>query len=142
MPTESASLLIRCQMALGLTQEELGDLLGRNRRTIQRWQDRGFDPLPATAEALADAVRAVRPDLADEVLELGRKTALATGMAPPARAVTAELLEEILWAATEAGGAQGTTPEGIRAAVLAALVKMEEAGVDVGAVVAGLKART
>jgi transcriptional regulator with XRE-family HTH domain len=129
-------------MALGLTQEELGELLGKNRRTIQRWQDGRFSPTAGEAETLAEALRAVRPDLADQVLELGRKTAIAAGMAAPAQAVTAEVIQEILRAAAEAGEGQGMTPEGIRAAVLAALVKVEEAGVEVGAVVAGLKAET
>jgi len=34
MPADSAALLIHCQMALGLTQEELRELLCRTRRTI------------------------------------------------------------------------------------------------------------
>jgi transcriptional regulator with XRE-family HTH domain len=66
MPTESASLLIRCQMALGLTQEELGDLLGRNRRTIQRWQDTGFDPTAAVAETLARRATSVSVKLSGQ----------------------------------------------------------------------------
>jgi hypothetical protein len=34
MSQESSRLLVQCQMALGLTQKGLGDLLGRDRRTI------------------------------------------------------------------------------------------------------------
>jgi transcriptional regulator with XRE-family HTH domain len=45
MPAESVALLVRCPMALGLTQEELGELLGRTKRTIQRWQTSGFVPV-------------------------------------------------------------------------------------------------
>jgi transcriptional regulator with XRE-family HTH domain len=136
MPSDSAALLIHCQVALGLTQEELGDLLGKNRRTIQRWQDSGFEPMADQAETLAGALEPVRPDLAEQVRELGRKAAIAAGVTPPARPATAEVIDAILRAAADAGG---TTPEAIRPAITAALLKAEEAGVEVRAIVAGLK---
>jgi transcriptional regulator with XRE-family HTH domain len=136
MPSDSAALLIQCQIALGLTQEELGDVLGRNRRTVQRWQDSGFEPTADQAETLARALEPVRPDLAEQVRELGRKAAIAAGVTPPARPATAEVIDAILRAAADAGG---TTPEAIRPAITAALLKAEEAGVEVRAIVAGLK---
>jgi hypothetical protein len=135
MPADSAVLLIHCQMALGLTDGELGELLDRSRRTILRWHDRGFLPTAHQAETLADALRPVRPDLAEQVLALGERAALAAGMTPPARPATAEAIEAILRAAADAGG---TSPEAIRPVIVAALLKAKEVGVDVSAIVAGL----
>jgi len=139
MPADSGALLIHCQMALGLTQQGLGDLLGMTKRTIQRWQDRGFAPLAQQAETLAHALRPVRPDLADQVLELRRKVALAAEDAPPVVPATAEVIDGILRAAADAAG---TSPEAIRPAITAALLEADEAGVDVKALVAGLKSAT
>ena len=136
MPADSAALLVRCQIALGLTQEELGELLGRNKRTIQRWQASGFELMADQAETLAHALQPVRPDLAEQVLELGRRAAIAAGMTPPGRPATAQVIDAILRAAADAGG---TSPEAIRPAITAALLKAEEAGVEVRSIVAGLK---
>src|SRR5450631_2773617 len=41
MAIDSGKMLTQCQFALHLTQEELADLIGVSKRTIQRWQDRG-----------------------------------------------------------------------------------------------------
>jgi transcriptional regulator with XRE-family HTH domain len=136
MPADSAALLVRCQIALGLTQEELGELLGRTKRTIQRWQTSGFEPVADQVETLAHALQPVRPDLAEEVLELGRKAAIVAGVTPPARPATAEVIDAILRAAADAGG---TSPEAIRPAIAAAFLEAEEMGVEVRAIVAGLK---
>jgi transcriptional regulator with XRE-family HTH domain len=126
-------------MALGLSQEQLGELLGKTRRTIQRWQESGFSLTVDQAETLAVALQAVRPDLAAEVLELGRRTAVAAGANPPARPATAGEIDAILRAAADAGG---TSPEAIRPAVAAAMQAAEEAGLEVSAIVAGLKPAT
>ena len=83
MPLDSSILLVDCQMALGLDQQEYAAFLGVDRRSIQRWQDKGFSPLPEMAQKLADAVRPTRPDLADRVIELGAKSAALTGAVPP-----------------------------------------------------------
>jgi transcriptional regulator with XRE-family HTH domain len=136
MPVDSAALLVHCQMALGLTQKELGDLLGRDRRTIQRWQERDAALTADQAETLAKALQPVRPDLAQQVLELGRTAALAAGGIPATRPATAEVIDAILRAAADA---VGTSPEAIRPAIAAAFLKAEETGVDVSAIVAGLR---
>jgi len=133
MATDSAALLVHCRIALGLTQKGLGDLLGKNRRTIQRWQETGVSLMPDEAQTLANALQPVRPDLAEQVLELGRKTALAGLPHGPA---TAEVIGAILQAAADAAG---TSPGAIRPAITAALLKAEEAGVEVSAIVAGLR---
>jgi transcriptional regulator with XRE-family HTH domain len=75
MPADSAAFLIHCQLALGFSQEELGELLDRNRRTIQRWQERGFEPTVAQAETLAQALQSVR-DLTRAWVRLDRKSIL------------------------------------------------------------------
>jgi hypothetical protein len=103
MPMDSAVLLVHCQIALGLTQKELGDLLG-----------------------MASALQPVRPDLAEQVLELGRTMGIVGQPASPA---TAEVIDAILQAAADAGG---TSPEAIRPAVTAALLKAEERGLPRG----------
>jgi transcriptional regulator with XRE-family HTH domain len=139
MPTNSGALLVHCQLALGLSQEELGDLLGMTRRTIQRWQARGFEPTADQAQTLAHALQPVRPGLAEQVLELARKAALLAGVTPPARPATADVIDAILRAAADAAG---TSPDAIRPAITAALLKAEEAGGDVSAIVAGLKSTT
>jgi len=41
MPTNPAALLVHVQFALGLSQQGLGALIGRTKRTIQRWQGHG-----------------------------------------------------------------------------------------------------
>jgi hypothetical protein len=136
MAADSATLIVHCQIALDLTQRELGDLLGKNRRTIQRWQSRGCHLLPAEAKTLAAALRPVRPDLADQALALGQKSAIALGMTPPA---TLQEIDEILQAAARAAG--GIATGAVRRAVTAAFVKAAERGFDLKAVVAGLRAK-
>jgi transcriptional regulator with XRE-family HTH domain len=139
MSADSAVLLIHCQKALGLTQEELGELLDMSRRTILRWQERGFQPTADQAETLAEALQPVRPDLAEQVLALGKQAALAAGVAPPALPAAAEVIEAILQAAADVAG---TSPGAIRPALTAALSRAEEAGVEVSAILAGLKSPT
>jgi hypothetical protein len=139
MPSNSGVLLVLCQQALRLTQQELGELLGCTKRTIQRWQDRGFAPGALEAETLARALQPLRPDLADQVLQLRRTVALAAGMPPPVVPATAEVIAGILRAAADA---VGTSPEAIRPAIMAALLEADAAGVDVQALVAGLKSNT
>jgi len=129
MPDDSAILMVLCQRALGITQQEMADLLGKDRRTIQRWQDKGCAPHPTDAAKLANALRPTRADLADQVLALGRAMAASAGM------VTPEVIAEILQAAAQVGG---TTPEAIRPVVAAAFVKAVEAGVDATGVAARL----
>jgi hypothetical protein len=113
----SAALVVQCQVALGMTQAELGELVGRDRRTIQRWQDRGCTLLPQDAQVLADALRPVRPDLAEELLVLAAPAGAAQSPIP----ATPEVVDAILRAATDA--AKGTPPGAIRAAVAAAFAE-------------------
>jgi hypothetical protein len=135
MSIDDNQLMIECQLALGITQKEMGALLDKDRRTIQRWQDTGCRMLPADAEKLANAVRPVRPDLAEAVLALGEKTARQAGLPGPVAAASAEVVQGIIDAAAAAAD---LSPETMRGAVRAAFVRAMEADVDVRAVVAAM----
>jgi hypothetical protein len=131
MPSDSAALLVHIQIALGLSQKELGALVGRTKRTIQRWQDSGVVTLDEDqATILAAHLRPARPDLAEQVLTLGRPAQTTGQLATP------EALAAILGAA---GAAGGMSPEGARPLVLAAFQQAAAEGVDVGAVVVALR---
>jgi len=136
MAPDSAVLLILCGDALGLNQRQFAEFLGVNRRSIQRWQDKGFSPLPDMAQKLADAVRPTRPDLADQVIALGAKSSAILGVTPPYSPASPEVIAAIVQAAAEAAR---MSPEAMRPAVTAAFTTAGEAGVDVRAVIAGLK---
>ncbi len=136
MASDSAKLMVQCQIALGLTQKAMGDLMGKDRRTIQRWQHRGCILLPSDAKTLANRLRPTHPDLADQVVGLGRDTATAMGAAPE---VTPEVIAAILKVARAAAG--GVAPIAIRSAVTAALTEIAQGGFDVRAVVEGLTTR-
>jgi len=103
-PADSFAILVHRPIRPGLTQEELGDLLGRNRRIIQRWQDSGFVPTADQAETPARALQPVRPDLAEQVLELVREAVVVVGVIRPARLATPEAIDAIVWAAADAVG--------------------------------------
>ncbi len=138
MPEDPGTLFVECQMALQLTQEELGKLVGRTKRTMQRWQDKGSSLLPSEARMLADALRSVRPDLAERVLELGRESAATIGLAPPVAPPGPEVIEAIVRAAAEAAGA---SPDAMRSAIAAAFSKAEELGAEVRGIASGLRTK-
>ena len=137
MSTESALLMVHCQVALGLTQKELGALVRRDRRTIQRWQDKGCQLTPDEVEALAAALGPVRPDLVEAVRELGRKWRKAMGASAPA---TPEVIDAIVAAAAAEIGT-AVTKRAVEAALRAAFGKAADAGVELGAVVRGMQWR-
>jgi hypothetical protein len=123
-------------MALQMTQAELGDLLGVHKRTIQRWQERHLSLSPSQAERLAAALRPVQRELAEAVLEIGRRFAAQVGTTAPMLPAAPEAIEEVVRAAAEACS---TTPEAIRPAVVAAFAKAQELELEVGEIVAGVE---
>ena len=129
MAIDSNVLLTHCQLALGVTQKELGDLIGVSKRTIQRWQDGGCNLYPWQAELLAGALRSKRPDLADQMTELAKKEAKAL------RHVTPELVDRVMQAAAGAGG---IGVEAARPIVTAALVQAADLDLDLQRLVAKL----
>jgi hypothetical protein len=139
MSTDSARLMVHCQMALKLSQKELGAIVGKDRRTIQRWQDKGCTALlPQEAEALASALRPTHPDLADQVLALGGRTAVSIGQAVQSIPVTPLVIDAILAAATRAAQ---TSPGAIEAVVEAAFDEAARAGVQPAPVAAAIRTR-
>lgn len=131
MPTGSDALLVQVQMALGLSQEALGTLLGVTRRTIQRYQSRGVVMLSEEqSTVLADRLRPTHPDLADAVLALGRHLRSAGVAASP------EGLAAIVQATATAGR---LSPDAARPLVRAAFEQAAAEGLDVAAVLAALR---
>ena len=47
-----SALIVHCQEALGLDQQQFAAFMEVDRRTIQRWQDRGFSLLPDKAQKI------------------------------------------------------------------------------------------
>jgi hypothetical protein len=126
---------------LDLSQEAFGDILGRSKRTIQRWEDRGTGLVPSEVVALARAPTPVRPDLATQIAASPDSTLEQPGIVPlaaPTTSATSDPIDSIVDAAAEAVGA---TPDAIRPAVEAAFVRAHELGLDVQTVVDRLNRR-
>jgi len=130
MAMDSATLLTHVQIALHMTQREMGALVGRDRRTIQRWQDRGCTLMPGEAATLAKALQAERPDLAAQVMALGDKGAGMAGIA------SATVIAAIVKAAAAAAG---VSQETIKPGLVAAFAKANESRLSTGAVLVGLR---
>jgi transcriptional regulator with XRE-family HTH domain len=134
-------LIIECRMALGLTQEDFGNIVGRTKRTVQRWEDGGAVLVASEGETLARALISVRPDLAEKIAEAIDTTLDALGLAPTVDAsglVTPGPVDAIVRAAADA---MGVTPDVVRPAVAAAFERARELGLDVEAVARALGER-
>ena len=72
----SAPILLRAQLTLGMTQTELGALIGASRKTVARWQNHAQTFSPRQIQALASANflvdRRQAPIVRLEVVGLGR----------------------------------------------------------------------
>jgi transcriptional regulator with XRE-family HTH domain len=134
-------LIIECRMALGLSQKQLGDLVGCAKRTIQRWEDRGAILIPSEVEPLVRALCSVRLDLAERLATSIGTSLEALGidasLASPAPA-SFDPIDSVVRVATEA---VGVTPDAIRPALTAAFVRAAELGLDVQAVARALSQR-
>jgi hypothetical protein len=132
MPFDSATLLVHVQVALQLSQKDLGALIGRTKRTIQRWQSKGTSMLTGEeARILADQLGTAHADLAEQVLALGARHGAVLGTT-----ASPQVLEAILVAVALEGY---MTPKAARPLVVAAFEKAAEEGVSVQAVVAALR---
>ncbi len=120
-------LFVQAQVALGLTQREFADLLGCERRTIQRWQDRGGNVSTGDLLKLAAALDAVKPELAAECRRVASQD--------PTQPASPDNIARIVQAAATA---MGTTPEAVRPAVEAAFKTAMAAGESVGGMVLGM----
>jgi transcriptional regulator with XRE-family HTH domain len=131
MAGASDILLIQCRMALGLSQQGFGDLLGRTKRTVQRWEDRGTALMLSEVEVLARALLPVRPDLAVQIADSAATTLDQLGIPPAGDAsprASSTPTDSVVRAAAEV---LGVTPDAIRPAIAAAFVRAREAGLDV-----------
>jgi transcriptional regulator with XRE-family HTH domain len=141
MAATSGPLIIRCRIALQLTQKEFGDLVGRTKRTIQRWEEAGTALIAPDTEALVRALHAERPDLAEQIAAAGGTSLEQLGLAPAAdlrSMATADGIEAIVRAAADA---MGVEPKAIRSAVAAAFVRAHELDLAVETVVEKLNGR-
>jgi len=134
MASASSTLIVQCRMALGLTQKELGDIVGSTKRTVQRWEGSGALLTPSQVEALARALCPVRPDLAEQIAAVAGTTLDNLGIAPPTDASPPSPSDAIDSVVRAAAGAMGVTPDAIRPAVAAAFERACDAGLDVQAV--------
>lgn len=132
MSTDWVKLFLQVRDALGLTQKQLGEFLGVNRRTIQRWEERGGIGLDRkNAEKLAAALRPDHAELADTVVQAARLEEVRFGqLASP------EAVASILEAAARAGG---MSVEAVKPVVRAALEATAASGAHPSAVVAALE---
>ncbi len=145
------ALVTRAGLALGKSQEQIGELIGVSRRTISRWMHTSGTVLaPGQAATLARALYPVDPALAARVAassgqtleSLGTVTQLASEV--PRLVVKeaidpARLVEVIVCAAAEALDA---SPRVVRPALLAAFASAREVGLTVEAVESALRARS
>jgi transcriptional regulator with XRE-family HTH domain len=133
---------MRAQMALGLSQKELADLLGVSARSIIRWRGEPGRLPPQTVQSLAGAVFAVDRALAAEIAERQRTTLEDLGIAAPRvaslGAEPALLVDSVVSAAAEA---LSTTPQAVRPAVLAAFERAKALELEIDAVRDALRPR-
>ncbi len=133
------SLLTKAQIAMGMSQEQLGKVAGVSRRTMVRWQqgDNGpsLDQWVTIARRVYRQDRAVASEIAQKMGEslesLGLEApAPAQQAAPPARPMPpiGDLVDSIVCAAAEA---VTMTPQAIRPAVLAAFDRAASVAVTI-----------
>jgi transcriptional regulator with XRE-family HTH domain len=136
----TAGLLVEAQNALGVSQGQLGDMLGLSRQTIWRYQTAQSNPLASSLQDLARRVRAIDSGLASRLAGAGtgaRKTGFR--IAAPARPTstgggrleTRLMADAIVCAAAEALDA---SPRTVRRALLAAFARARDTGLALDAI--------
>jgi len=146
-PSEAAPLLVRAAIALGLTQEGLGELLGASRRTVQRWQAGRTSPEVREFKELARHVYAADAQLAAEIAVACHETLESLGLVAPKPPVVAVVdappprpsplvVDAVVCAAADAVGG---TPASVRAVLLAAFERAAARGLTAEEGVAGLR---
>jgi hypothetical protein len=156
-PAKTRALLARAQGALGVSQGRIGILAYASERTGQRWATGRAAPIPEHFGHLAAAVYPVDPALAAELAAAGDTTLVALGLekppepppppAPPApdaaspRAPSPALplqpaVDSIVCAAADA---VDLLPKQLRPALLAAVMRAKELGIDLETMETGLR---
>ncbi|MDP9000984.1 MAG: helix-turn-helix domain-containing protein [Myxococcota bacterium] len=141
MPLDPKALFERCRDALGLTQEELGRMLGVSRRTAQRWSTQGIP-----SYSIIDLARVAHPRdpaLATEIVTALGTTLEAAGIVAPAppgapAPVPDGVVDAVVCAAAEA---MEMMPNEVRPGLLAAFARASEIGLTVDVIEHALRAR-
>ena len=149
---QAPHLLVHAQLALGVSQEELGRRIGVSRRTMTRWGTGQGSPGISHWAQIARLTYAVNRVLAAQIASEMGETLVSLGIEapppPPAPAPVApaapatppipvgDLVDSIVCAAAEAASA---TPQVMRPAILAALDRMRSVQLGVDEVRAALR---
>jgi DNA-binding XRE family transcriptional regulator len=83
MSTSLVAMLIEARRLLGMSQGELGELLGSSRRSGQRWDGGRSSPTPKQLHALSALVHPKDPELAAQIAMAGGSTLEQLGIVPP-----------------------------------------------------------
>jgi hypothetical protein len=128
----SPDLLIRAQQALGATQKELAQLLGRSRRTIIRYQARGGAGNLSMSDwhTLARAIHPRDRAMAETIATATGETLVTLGLespTPPPRPPVSprDLADALVCAASEAAD---VSPRAMRPALVAAFERASASG--------------
>jgi hypothetical protein len=129
MDVHRGALLAEACQSLGVTQEELGKLLGLSRRTIVRWQGSSGYP-PWYAADVARAVHPRDPDLAARIAAREGSSLELMGIVtprppPPPPEPPAHMVDLVVCAAAEA---LDVSPRTVRPALAAAFRRARQAG--------------
>jgi hypothetical protein len=83
MSASLVAMLIEARRLLGVSQGELGELLGSSRRSGQRWDGGRSSPMPKQLHALSALVHPKDPELAAQIAMAGGSTLEQLGIVPP-----------------------------------------------------------
>ncbi len=141
-PARDSAHILRAQLALGLSQAELGKLLGLSRRTILRRVGQPNAYTPAEKRTIVQRLHAKDPAMAATVAAGLGETRESFGVTPAPAAPSApppigarDLADSIVCAAAEA---TGMAPQAIRPALIAAFERAASVRLGVDEVRAAL----
>jgi hypothetical protein len=149
MTIDPRTLFETCRSLLGVTQEELGRMLGVSRRTAQRWSSQGIP-----SYELIDLARLVHPRdpaLASQIVTALGTTLEAQGIVrpapppPPAQHSSAQppptpdgIVDAVVCAAAEA---MEMMPKEVRPGLYAAFARAKEIGLTVDVIERALRSK-
>jgi DNA-binding XRE family transcriptional regulator len=121
----NSKLVSQTRQTMGLSREELGQLIGLSKRTVGRIE---LGQSAIVAPDLCTLARHVHPrdaGLAEELARAGRSTLSDLGVVPPAQPVPMAhlLIDSVVCAAADA---MNVAPESVRGSVLAAFRRARE----------------
>jgi transcriptional regulator with XRE-family HTH domain len=125
----ASPLLAAARLALGVTQEELGEALGASQRTVQRWEAGSSSPSPDTMCDLARRVYPVDAGLAAQIAGSAGESLGSLGLAAtdPAGGASKDVVRDAILCV--AADAMNVAPAVARAGLAAAFVRARALGV-------------